>query len=261
MTVSLNPEDFAEGGLIDDVDVTFKECRFDTFDYNGTVDPPVPALKAVMEVDEGDEATQYYSMGSPNDWTPSEDGCNLVAIGKATNIRMSSNGGVFLKALVDAGFPADKLADDISVLDGLQAHMIQVPAPKRAGLKKREREDGREFADTVLVVSEIKTLPWEKSKPKGAPATKKAGAKKTSPKPKAASKDTSGSEDVEGKTTALILGILESEGTVAKKDLPAAIFREAKEDPDRNMMVKTSFDEKFLADGPWTYEDGVIIPA
>lgn len=258
---SLNPEGFVEGGgLVDDVDVTLKENRFDVFDYNGTVKPGVPSLKIVMDLEDGEEATQYYSMGSPTDWAPSEDGTQLVAIGKATNIRLSSNGGIFLKALVDAGFPADKLGDDISILDGLQAHMIQVPAPKRPGIKKKAREDGREFADTILIVSEIKTLPWEKSKPRGAPAGSKkttTGKGGTTKKKSAPASD----DDAKRKTTLAILAILEEEGSIAKKDLPTAIFRNYKSDPDRNAMVKTAFDDEFLGGGPWTYEDNTLVAA
>ena len=73
-TASLNPENFVEGGgLIDDVDVTFKECIFDMFDYNGKVVPGVPSLKITMGMEDDEEAVQYYSVGSANDWIPSED--------------------------------------------------------------------------------------------------------------------------------------------------------------------------------------------
>ena len=46
--VSLDPEDFTEGGgLIDDVDVVFEECRFEIFDYQGKANP-TPCLKIEM---------------------------------------------------------------------------------------------------------------------------------------------------------------------------------------------------------------------
>lgn len=259
---SLSPEDFVEGGgLIDDVDVVLKSCVFDMFDYNGKVVPGVPSLKVVLEMEDGEEATQYYSMGNSSDWIPSEDGSQLLAVGKATNIRMSSNGGIFLKSLIDAGFPAEDLGDDITVLDGLQAHVIRVPAPKRPGIK---RESEKKFEDTILIIGDIIALPGEKKKPAGAPkgAAKTKTKSKAKTKAKAAPKEEPAAEvegDVADKATAAILDLLESEGTVSKKDLPAKIFQTMKADPDRNAIIKIVFDDDFLSDGPWDFEDGVLI--
>jgi len=257
---SLSPENFVEGGgLIDDVDVEFKECVFDMFDYNGKVVPGVPSLKVTMVIEE-DEAIQYYSMGSSNDWIPSEDGSQLLAVGKATNIRMTSNGGIFLKSLIDAGFPADQLGDDITVLQGLQAHVIRVPAPKRPGIKKEKKD----FEDTILIVSDIISLPGEKKKPKGAPKGAAKSKAKGKAKPKAkptveeAVEEAADSGDINDKATVAIMEILEAEGSVTKKELPAKIFQTMKADPDRNAIVKIVFDDEFLESGPWTYEDGEI---
>ena len=259
--VSLNPENFTEGGgLIDDVDVVFEECRFEIFDYQGK-STPVPALKVAMTSEDIEGVMeQYYSMGSANDWIPSDDGTQLVAVGKASNIRMTSNGGIFLKALIDAGFPVEDLGDDISALDGLQAHVIQVPAPKRS-MKKTKDQEEREAKfgpPTLLVVSEIVALPGEKKVPAGAP--KKTSAKKAAPKKAAAKKEKAAPDgDVEASAVAGILAILAEVGTIAKKDLPSKIFQTMKDDPDRNAIVKVAFDDEFLSNGPWEYDDGVLI--
>lgn len=258
VAASLDPSSFVEGGgLIDDVDVDFKSCLFSMFDYNGKISPGVPSLKIDMVMEDDEEATQYYSMGSGNDWIPSEDGCQLLAVGKANSIRMTSNGGIFLKSLIDAGFPVDKLGDDITVLDGLKAHVIRVPAPKRPGLKTQDRDDGKNFEKTILIVGEILTLPWEKSKPKGVPASRgKAVAKgKTTAVPKKAEPK----EDMNDAAVMAVLSILESEGTITKKELPSKIFQTEKENPDRNAIVKAVFDDAFLEAGPWEYEDGVLV--
>jgi hypothetical protein len=215
------------------------------------------------------EAAQYYSMGNANDWIPSEDGGSLVAVGKATAIRLSTNGGLFLKALVDAGFPADQLGSDISVLDGLQAHVMQVPAPVRKGLVQKKREDGKDFGPpTILVVSEIIALPGEKKKPAGAPKGKTAAAPKKAAPKKAPGKATPGQKaaaedggDVESKATAVILEVLGELGTITKKELPGKIFQMRKDDPDRNALVQKVFDDAFLAGGPWVYDpaDGTLV--
>jgi len=254
---SLNPETFVDGGgLIDDVDVTFKRCIFDMFDYNGTVVPGVPSLKIDMETEDKEGVTQYYSVGKASDWIPSEDGSQLIAVGKADSIRNTTNGGIFLKSLMDAGFPVDKLGNDITVIDGLQAHVIRIPAPKRPGLEKKEKK----YEDTVLIVGEILSLPWEK---KGGPTKGKAGkAKATKGKAAATKKKTEveeDSSDLNSAAVAAILSILEDEGTITKKELPSKIFQTEKDNPDRNGIVKMVFDDEFLENGPWNYEDGVLL--
>jgi len=255
--VSLNPESFTEGGgLIDDVDAIFKSCSFEMFDYNGKVIPPVPSLRADLEVD-GEEVTQYWSMGSAQDWMPSDDGMQLIAVGKVTGIRASSNGGIFLKSLIDAGFPVDKIGSDISAINGMQAHLIRVPAPKRAGLKKTPRADGREYDDTILTVSEILALPGEKKNPAGKPKATPKG--KPAAAAKAAATEEDGGGEVEGKALEAVMAILAEAGSIAKKDLPAKIFQTMKADPDRNAVVKLVFDDKFLSNGPWEYADGTLV--
>jgi len=251
---SLNPEDFVEGGgLIDDVDVVLKELSFEMFDYQGSA-PETPSLKVLMDVD-GDEMDQYYSMGSPKDWMPSDDGKQLIAVGTASGIRMSSNGGIFLKSLIDAGFPTERLGTDISVVNGTEAHVIRVPAPKRSGIKQTAKQKEREEKygpATILVVGEILTLPGE-SKAKGkAKGKAKPAAGKGKPKPK-----TSG--DVEEKTTEALVSILAEVGTLTKKEIPGHLFKTLKDDPDRNEAIKIAFDDEFLGNGPWEYDDGTLI--
>ena len=260
--VSLNPEDFAAGGgLIDDVDVVLVSCLFDMFDYNGTVQPGVPSLRLELEAGMDENIIQFYSMGNANDWLPSDDGSQLVAVGKAANIRLTSNGGILLKSMIDAGFPAEKLTDDITILDGMEVHMIRVPAPERPGLKNKKE---KKFEDTLLIVSEIKTLPWEKkaakattkAKPVGAPAAAKAKKETAKAKPEVAEE---GDDAVSDAAVAAVLAILAEEGTITKKALPGKIFQTEKENPDRNAIVKLVFDDEFLGAGPWEYEDGVLV--
>jgi len=264
--LNLNPETFTEGGgLIDDVDVIVDQARFVRFDYNGrSRDGDVPCLKLDIDV-AGDKLENYYSMGKLVDWEPSEDGKQLLAVGSATSIRSSSNGGIFLRTLVEAGFPADKLGDDISVLDGMKAHMVQVPEPERPGLKKTKEQEEKEAKygpKTILVVSEIQSLPWEKT-----PPGKKAGAAKKAAPPKKAGEtkkadeapaEEAGDGSVEDKAVEVVMKALAEKGSVPKKDLPMIAFKALGTDPDKNAVTKLLFDDGFLASGPWTFEDGVV---
>lgn len=258
--MSLRPETFVEGGgLVDDVDLTIQEAKFVMWDYNGKIPQASPALCLSMLAEENEKIEQYYSMGSSKDWMPSDNGKQLLSVGQATGIRKTSNGGIFLTSLVDAGFPVEKLGDDITVLEGLQAHMIRVPAPKRSGLKQEEKK----YEQTILVISEIIAMPGDKKKPTGAPkgaktskATTASGIGGGAAKTKMESGDR---DNVTEKATTQILSLLEANGSIAKKDIPGKLFQTMKSDPDRNAIIKMVFDDEFLSSGPWTYEDGILI--
>ena len=93
----------------------------------------------------------------------------IVPIAGATGLNVNTNAVAFISSIVNAGFPEDKLANDISIFNGMGAHVNQVAQPKRPGLKKPEGQEGK----TYLLVTKINRLPWEAApKPvaKGAPA-------------------------------------------------------------------------------------------
>ena len=256
--VSLRPSDMVEGGLLDDVVATVVEARFVMWDYDGKSDSgDVPLLKCTLATDDDHEVDQYWSAGSAKDWAPSADGKRLIPVGNAKGINLRSNLGVFLTSAINAGFPPEKLEDDISVLDGMVAHFIQVAAPKRSGLPVRAREDGREFEKTILTVDEISKLPWEKGKGGKSKTTSKSGKGKAA----SSSKD-AGDGEVEAKAEeVIVLGLAEAEDAgLKKKELPGLVLKYAKDFSGRTKLLKVIYDEDFLTgeDRPWVYEDGVI---
>ena len=262
---SLKPSEHVAGGLTDDFIGNWTEVGFVQWDYNGKIAVPVPALKVVVDSEEEGVITQYWSVGSGKDWIPSTDGKRLVAVGTATGLRSSSNGAILLQSLVNAGFPEDKIGDDISIFQGLVAHHIRVPAPKRAGLEKVARLDatGKAYEDTILTVDEIVTLPWEKEKPAGAPQTKKAPkAKGAAPAEAPAPAITAGapSAGIEDEATAFILSLLEEKGSITKQQLPTEAFRALTSSPNRNAIIAVVYKDAFLGAGPWSYADGTITP-
>ena len=244
-TAKFAPSSMGEGGgLLDDVDVTFKECRVCTWDYNGTVPAPVPAIRVAMQLSDGGEtAEQYWSAGSGKDWMPSDDGKKLVAIGKATALVRSSNAGILMESIINSGYPEDKISDDISALEGMEVHMMRVPAPKRGGLAKSTRADGREFEATVLTVSKIHKLPWEKKAAKGKGKDPEAI-----------------NGDVQATATAALMAVLANNPDgVTKQQIPGLVFKEVDaKDPNRNEVVKVVFTDDFLKAGPWEFADGVV---
>lgn len=253
--ISLKPSEAVQGGLIDDAIVEVVESRFKMWDYNGSIPDPTPAIYWKMKKDDGDEVEQYWSVGSPKDFVPSEDGKNLVAVSSATAIKKGSNGYIMLERVVSAGFPEDKIVNDISVFEGTMGHVSQIPAPERKGLPKREssRPDGREFPKTVLVMDRIDKFPWEAAKPKGAPATKQSAAATPGPKqssPGSASTSTPAAvvadDEVRSEASMAVMGVIAEKGPTPRANLPGAVFKALIGKPLQQKVVKAIGTPGFL---------------
>src|SRR5574342_1393115 len=126
--VSQNPDDFVQGGLISDVDVEFKSFRFCLWDYTGPIPEPQLAVRGEMApLDAPDEEVeQYWSAGSTAEFVPSEDGKTVNPTHDGAQMKRSSNWAMLLTSLKNCGVDTKVLGPgDISVLDGLQAHIVR----------------------------------------------------------------------------------------------------------------------------------------
>ncbi len=246
---SLNPDDAGAGGLaIDDVDCTIKELRFvDDFDYGGKVSPMPLSLRATFESKEfAEDQVQHFSAGSLDRFEPSEDGlCAVPAEGQDDSILLikTTNALLFITSLTDSGFPKDKISDEVDVFEGTEVHIRQVPRPKLRGI---DREGDAE--KTILAVTKIHKLPWEK-KGKG----KKAAAGKGK---KAAAEPEEASSEVSDKAVETVMAaVTASENGILKKDLLVEAFKSLAKDEDRTAVVRLIKDDAWLTDGPWTYDE------
>jgi len=155
--LSLKPSDFITGGGVpSDRNLNIVSAEFTYWDYNGQT-AAITALKVAYTDDDGAEYTQYYSAGSPDRLKPSSDGKSLESVGDANGLTSHSNCSIFLESLVEAGFPENKLADDISIINGLRIYSVAKEQPKRAGMKGKPGD-----TKVVLVVSKIFKMPWDK---------------------------------------------------------------------------------------------------
>jgi len=242
---SLSPSTYVEGGgLLNDVNVKWKECRFELWDYQRTQPNAVPALKVTMEVEDMEEPVdQYFSAGSTRDWMPSKDGKKLMSVGVARGINKTSNLAILINSLIEAEFPPERIEEDCTVFEGLECHMVRVKAPERKGLAPRApRADGKTYEPTNLVVDSIIKFPWDRVS-----ATGKA----------ASSEDDEG--DLSEKARSLIMEILEKNPKgLDKKKLASVVFNALKTDPDRNEIVKMIYNEEFLKEGPWDFAKGIV---
>lgn len=247
--VSLRPSDAVESSKFDDVDVTLKSVTTGFFDYNGKIAAPgAPAIKVVFEGDysgEKFEFIEHYTAGDAAKLVPSQDGKKFDPVGEASGIGKSTNAMQLITSIINAGFPEDRLTDEVTVFQGLKAHMNRV-AQKSA--KKADEKDR-----TVLVVSKILALPGEKVTGAKAPGRVLQGPKPAAQAAAGAAPATTDASDIEALVSTTVMEILAAKGggPVAQKDLNSELFKKLSTDPRRNVAVQWFY--KNAANGPWAY--------
>tara|TARA_Y100000310_G_scaffold120427_2_gene119202 strand:+ start:5683 stop:6459 length:777 start_codon:yes stop_codon:yes gene_type:complete len=236
--VSIRPSDFAEGGAVPvDRNLTWKKCLFNLFDYQGKAPATVAAMIVYVD-DDGQEFEQQYSVGDPERFMPSSDGKTLVATGEAQSLSKSSNFSLLMNALINAGFPENRLSDDISTLDGLYTFNIGLPEPKRAGLARVAVAGEPQREKVLSVPSQILRLPGEKGK--GRAATRVPAAT-------AGEEDGGGDEDADitAKALEFVASHLDGDGVTTRQKLAVAVFKDLAKDPDKDAIAGLIFVPEF----------------
>lgn len=260
---SLNPVDFISGGLLDDVTATWKNVKFEVFDYDGK-GQKAPCLGIdLITGTEGPNDKPYrqrYSCGSLENWEPSADGLMLIPVGKDTELRKASNLYMLLTSLAEAGFPMERLNEgNVGVFENMVAHMIRKDAPKRPGLDQpttRRGRDGKEYErdNKVLCVSKIEKLPWEgEDAPKGKAGK---GSAKSAPK---ADAPTGAGIDEKAKEVLMNL-IVAADGKISKKEIPSKAFNAIPAaDKDRKAVLAVLFKDEWLKGAGFSITDDGFI--
>ncbi len=271
MGVSIKPEDFAKGGfnLIDDENVTITGSRVCMFDYQGNM-PASPVLELVLKRENGDdgdeheEVTENYSIGNASHWVPSDDGKEIIPVGKAKAINDNSKFALFVSNLCNAGFPSNRITNDVSIFVGTRCHVNRI-----AGPKVKDKLTGKEKDSTVLVPTKIHKLPWEEGegeKAGGKGKGKGGGSKKGSGGSAAEQPD-----EVETLATGFVLDVLSKNPQGVKKaDLPKLAYSheslkaEGVTVPTRNKVLALVFNDSWLSGVPlWRYgtdTQGMVLP-
>lgn len=259
MGISFKPSETVTGGLVQDIDVRITKARYVVTDYNGKAPQASLAAQFIMEpVDGGDEIDQLYSAGALNRFAPSndnetpltqvgEEGIYVVAAegSTATALSRSSNFIFFIQELANAGYPEDRMGDDISALEGTVMHIIRKPAPKREGFTPSEPVAGAR-EKTILVPSKVLKFPWDAKGTKSKAATAAAGSK-------------SGGGDVNSLTVATIKAALAKSGgsitpnEVKKQAFPALIKNKGISTADRNTILAQLVDSEWLSSNQGEY--------
>ena len=237
--VSIRPSDMVDsGGAPVDRNLLVQDAKFVIFQYtkkdgslsmkpDGTPAKTTAAALTLLD-DEGNENLQHYSVGDPERFVPSGDGKTLVSVSGAESISKSCNFHILMNGLVNAGFPENRLDDDISSIKGLYAFWIGVPEPKRPGLARTAEQDAR--TRVIPVPSLIHKLPWERAK---------AGVKV--PTTGAAKAKVAASEDVLARTIEFVGTVVDESGTATRQELAARIFTDLARDPERDAIAVAMF--------------------
>jgi hypothetical protein len=172
--VSMNPDVFTFG-LIDDVDIEITDAACATAqqaeNYNSD-DAEAPLFLVEMTDVNGSAHNQYYSLGKSEDWAPSAGGEGFIAVSGKTSINATTNLGMFLKSLVENGFPTDILATgNLKSIIGTKCHVLMKQTDRKSLV--RPGKDASKPTG-VLLVSKIHSLPGADTKT----TTKAAGAGK-----------------------------------------------------------------------------------
>lgn len=261
MGVSMKAENLQQTGLLDDADVTITDAAYCMFQYPGTT-TITPAARLLMTDPEGKVHEQYWSVGDAKKMVPSADGTTIEPAPGITNIQgfgLSTNWGVFLAELGNAGFPQDKLGDSIKDLIGLGGHVVRKKVERKS--KDQTPEQAKKQADNgVLVFNKIHKLPWEA----GTTAPSKVAGKIT---PTAANTPAATSGGAKAKAFAVIANLLAtdpafSEG-IPKAQLSKAVFKVMAKDPSWKEVMGFLVTDEFLLDpeAPFLYDGSTITPA
>ena len=125
MSISLNPED-ASSGLPIDIVATIKTSRFVVRAGTSGDGESFSSVNLQWELEDeaGAPFVQWYSVGSPERLSISEDGKKLEPVEGTMKISRRSRCYALLDATVKAGFPANRVGDDASVFDGMVCEMV-----------------------------------------------------------------------------------------------------------------------------------------
>lgn len=204
----------------------------------------------------------FYSMGTNADksFAPNPDtGKGLVVIPNGTPFHWndSTNWAIHLKSLYDSGLPPGVFTNDLTVIDGVWAHVVQIDPPDS---RKNMQSNTAEVATAVnrppgkiTVVSEVLDggAPWEGGG--GVPKTGKVVAKaavKPGPVPVVAAAPAPVATNDEDIVTAALTGL----STVFEKN-PDGMMK-IKVNTDTYAAVKDKFGEQMASDVTTFLKDG-----
>lgn len=250
VTFSNHPKDQTEGSKFDDFDGVVTRARYIMDDFKNkegkaTTKDGKPVLTVELTIDagykkEGKDApiVSKYRVGAQG-FVPSKDGKSAVASEESVSRKSGnkkSGWSRFMTELLNIGYPEDRVADDITFMEGLSAHWE----------KKTFKSDDPEFKDSqVLCVRKIHGLDASKS------GNTTGGTKKAA--------EPVDNTELRDAVAELVLKIVEEKGQLTVKQLGGATFKALIGDKQRPAKLELLKDEEFLASIPGIAFDGETV--
>src|SRR5208337_4284163 len=247
--VSMSPDVFTFG-LIDDVDVEFTDAAAATAaqaeNYNSD-DVEAPLFIVEMTDINGSAHAQYYSLGKSDDRAPSAGGEGFVAVSGNTCINATTNLGMFLKSLVENGFPTETLATgNLKSIIGTKCH-VMMKQTDRKSLVRAGKDASKPTG--VLLVSKIHSLPGADVKGTAKVAGKAVASAKTvggKANGQAATAATSATDEIDAVLVEKLMEALAENDPLPKKSLLQIANGAFKGTPQHSKAIARSNNAEFL---------------
>lgn len=251
MGISLNPDTFTQGGLLNNADIRMENCRFLLYDYDGKSDKESPGLMFdAIPLDGGNPINQFIACGDAKDWAISSDGQELTPAGDSSpsGIRNNTNLALFIKELVNLSYPKH-LLDNFKAgsWNGLEIHIVRKKRPDAGQGGSSDKE--------ILMPTKIITLPGEKSKSKTATTSAKPAATSgaTAAAPAASSSGANVSDDHKALVLEAVKKVMDGKEKMGKVDLRKAVFQSLTglTGAEKTAAVKLLQDENWMAENSY----------
>lgn len=257
------PSSFKKGGgYLNEVDATIigytweagDEVKIKKGQRKGEMFAPL-SLVPEFQVDGEDEPkTKRLLLGGADGYGDIEDDGHTLLTPDGQSVGYSSEVGVFIRSLVEGGFPEDRFDDDPEKINfepmiGCRVRLIQEIVPEgqpRHGTTVGK--DKKTYPNRDLKVATVHALPednegWEGGSKKG----KKSGTKSSS-KPTTTGKKTKEPEvyvpELAAETLKSIL--TDNKGKIAKSKLSMAVLKKLMKDGNREAVREWLFDDDNL---------------
>lgn len=256
-----DPENYSSGGFLDNVDATVIASKVDTWEeaegqcyWHITFQP---------DDADADPHTQYYRIGTLDQFTPSNDKTEAIPIGEA---RMNKKVGAaqFTAAVITSGFPRNQLSKNVTYIVGLRFH-LQAFAQEEikqdsAKFKGKKKDGGRTIVlPTKLLEPLAKSANVLRGPVQGRPNGQAGAPQQSTPGPVTAPPTPTGAgADVEFEAQNLVLLTLTEKGVAQKRSLPTLAFQKISDAAVRNAATRFLASDPWLAspDRPWQYNQG-----
>lgn len=249
---ALLPENAIGGAVIPDGEYDIEAVAATTFNYGGR-QADTPAILVVYKaVSDKMVYEQHYTAGKESALHESMDSKRFETISK------NSNAWLWLGSIMGAGFPKERVDDDVTVFSGSRVTVVNQAQPKRPGIK--DQVEGK----TIPLITKVLALPGEKkagARPLAAQKSATTAAKTAAPT--ATASPSNGGAALDAVAIELAQTILaQAGGSLTKLKLSTQAMLRLAKDPNMMPVKQLLGDSAWLAanaeTGGWSFDGNIV---